>query len=89
MPKIRPVRLPAAPPLPPEPPSEPFNPHRTRTVSDPQEAKKHMLQFISDEEGNNWRCLCGHVYERPPIEILLSNQLSDWINARVEEHERE
>jgi len=48
-----------------------------------------MLQFISDEEGNNWRCLCGHVYERPPIEILLSNQLSDWINARVEEHERE
>ncbi len=81
---------PVVPPQPaPEPPAEAFNPHRSKITSDPQVAKKHMLQFISDEEGHNWRCLCGHVYPRPPIEVLLTNQLDAWLNPLVEEHERE
>lgn len=60
-----------------------------QTVSEPQEARKHMLQFISDPGGNNWRCLCGHVYPRPPIEVLLTGTLDSWLNPIVEEHERE
>lgn len=56
-------------------------------ISQPQEAREHQLQFIADKEGHNWRCLCGHVYPRPPIEILLSNEMDVWLDTLVEEHE--
>ncbi len=61
----------------------------TRIVSEPQSGRKHLLQFISDVEGNNWRCLCGHVYPRPPIEVLLTNGVGEWLDAAVTEHEHE
>ena len=60
-----------------------------QTVSEPMEAKKHMLQYLSDAEGHNWRCLCGHIYPRPPIEVVLNLKLDEWLNPYVEEHERE
>lgn len=85
MPKIRPVQ---PTPVPAPAPAEPLKTIKSiQTVSEPQVARKHMLQFISDVEGNNWRCLCGHVYPRPPVEVLLTGTLDSWLNPLVEKHE--
>lgn len=83
MAKIVPLRAPE-----PEKPKSAFQPNATYINSAPETAKKHLLQYISDEEGNNWRCICGFIYPRPPIEILLSDKMSGWLETQREEHEK-
>jgi hypothetical protein len=56
-------------------------------VSEPQVGQTHLLQYISDEEGRCWRCLCGYVYPRPSMEVLLSGKIEEWLNPLVEEHQ--
>jgi|SRR5271163_1441961 len=57
-------------------------------TSEPQQGRKHQLQFVADGEGNYWHCLCGHIYPRPPMEVLMRGTLDEWLNPLVEEHER-
>jgi len=71
-----------------EVPEGPLRFKSIETVSEPTVVQKHMLQCISDELGQNWRCMCGYVYPRPPMEVITTNTVYDWLMALVAEHEK-
>lgn len=50
----------------------------------------HQLQYISSPDGLNWRCACGHVYPRVPMQTILvgSDAEAKWIQSYREAHER-
>ena len=85
MANIKPVRI--------EPIVEPPKPVPVQKIksvqitSEPQEGRTHLLQFISDDEGRCWRCLCGYVYPRPSMDVLLSGKIEEWLDPLVEEHQ--
>lgn len=82
MANIKPVRIPSA-----QKPEAPKTIKSIQSVSEPVVVKPHQLQFVAEPDGHNWRCSCGYLYPRPPIEVLLESKLDEWLNPLVEKHE--